>query len=94
MSLVFKLRDSGVSKNATSSAASGGFGTPIQALRVVPLTVLMSRLKNTIGQRNRMPVNGKTAETPPLLFSPVAGERKRGGGHNGVKMEVETDDGY
>jgi hypothetical protein len=41
-----------------------------------------------------MPVNRKTSEKLPLFLSPVAGERKRGGGHNGVKMEVETDDGY
>ncbi len=40
-----------------------------------------------------MPVTVKPLKTPPLLFSPVAGERKRGG-HNGVKMEVATDDGY
>ena len=42
-----------------------------------------------------MPVNGKTSEKLPLFYSsPVAGERKRGGGHKGVKMEVETNDGY
>jgi len=42
-----------------------------------------------------MPVNRKTSlKNSPSFILPVAGERKRGGCHKGVKMEVETDDGY
>jgi hypothetical protein len=54
----------------------------------------MSKSKNTIGQLNGMPVNRKTSEKSPAFILPRRRERKRGGGHNGVKMEVEIDDGY
>jgi hypothetical protein len=41
-----------------------------------------------------MPVNRKTSEKRPLFCSPPSRGEKERGGHNGVKMEVETDDGY